>query len=92
MKRRHAAALAIVGRYLMVPPHPYAKEVPPRPEWSLYDVYKSADICEWSRREIAAGLLEDVPADFLLRFGNRFMDVFKEATCVASDDPWLKGK
>ena len=92
MKPRHAAALALVGWYLMVPPHPFAKEVPPRAEWSLYLLYNSADTCQWSRREIAIGMLEDAPADFLQRFGNRFMDVFKQATCVASDDPWLKGK
>jgi hypothetical protein len=92
MKPRHAAALALVGWYLMVPPHPFGREVPLRAEWSLYHVYKSADMCEWSRRGIASGMLEDAPADFLQRFGNRFMDVFKQATCVAYDDPWFQGK
>jgi hypothetical protein len=90
MKARHAA-LALVGWYLMVPPHPFNEEPPPPSEWSVYRVYSAAGICEYARLEIAGGLLEDPPPDFLERFGNGFMHTFDQARCVSSDDLRLKG-
>ena len=81
----------LVGWYLIVPPHPFAGEPPPPSEWSVYHVYGAADTCEFARLEIAGGLIEDAPPDFLQRFGNEFMQSFDQARCVSSDDPRLKG-
>jgi hypothetical protein len=92
MNPRHAAALAIVGWYLMVPPHPFVAPPPPLSRWSVYHVYDSADKCRYVRANIASGVLEDAPQDFLERFGNSFMHVFARARCVATDDPRLKEK
>ena len=91
MRPRHEAALAFVIWYLMVPPHPFAEEPPPPSEWSVYHVYDAADTCEYARLEIAGGLLEDPPPDFLQRFGNTFMQTFDQARCVFSDDLRRKG-
>jgi hypothetical protein len=92
MTLRHAATLALVGWYLLVPPHPFAATVPPPSEWSVYEVYVSAEKCEERRLAISEGMLEDAPADFVERFGNTFMYIFKQARCIATDDPRLKEK
>ena len=90
-KLRHAAALALVGWYLMVPP-PHSKRIRPAPlsEWSIYKTYESVDVCYYSRTGIASGILQDAPPDFVARFDGRFMDIFEQAKCIASDDPRLK--
>ena len=92
MKACHAAALALVGWYLMVPPRPFAEAPPPPSQWSVYHVYDSADKCNYVRANIASGVLEDAPPDFVERFGNTFMRTFERARCIAIDDPRLKEK
>lgn len=53
MKPRHAAALALVGWYLMVPPSPYRSDGDTRPlsqipisDWQTEHVYDSAQDCD----------------------------------------------
>jgi len=92
MNPHHAAALALVAWYLLVPPHPFAATPPPRSEWSVYEVYDSTGKCEERRLAISGGMLEDAPADFVERYGNTFMYVFKQARCIATDDPRLRVK
>ena len=92
MTLRHAAAFALVGWYLLVPPHLFAATPPPPSEWPVYEVYDSAERCEERRLAISGGMLEDAPADFVERFGNAFMYVFEQARCIATDDPRLKEK
>jgi hypothetical protein len=97
VKPRHAAALALVGWYLMIPP-PHSRssnsfeQHPPLAQWSVYRKYDSADECELSRLNIAGGMLQDPPADFVQRFGNNFMSFFERAQCIESDDRGLKLK
>jgi hypothetical protein len=96
MKLRHAAALALVGWYLMLPPRRSGSlnsfdANAPLSQWSVYRSYDSDGDCELSLVNTAGGMLEDPPADFVYRFDNNFMAVFKQAICIASDDPLLKG-
>lgn len=88
MKPRHVAASALVGWYLMVP-WPYSRNLP-LSLWSVYKTYDSSDECDLFRGDIASGILQDAPPDFVEQFGNSYMDVFKQARCISSDDPRLK--
>jgi hypothetical protein len=94
MKPRHAAALALVGWYLVVPP-PYsqgAHSLPPLSKWSIYKWFESADLCNFFRADGATGVLQDAPPDFVQQFDGSLMDIFKQGECVATDDPRLKKK
>jgi hypothetical protein len=96
MRFRHAAALAIVGWYLMVPPDSERltppKNLPPLSKWSVYQRYNTPDKCMEVRSDITSGWLQDTPPDFVERFGSSFKSTFVRAQCVATDDPRLKGK
>jgi hypothetical protein len=96
MNPHHAAALTLVGWYLMVPPYSEKPipptNLPPLSKWSVYRRYNAPDECRYARSAIADGFLEDAPPDFLQRFGNNFKSTFVRARCVATDDPRLKEK
>ena len=91
MNLRHAAALALVAWYLMVPPYTRGPNLP-LSKWSIYQRYNTPDECRQVRSDITSGWLQDSPPDFVQRFGNNFKSGFARAKCVASDDPRLKGK
>ena len=95
MKLRHAAALALVGFYLMVPPYSERpiplKNLPPLSKWSIYQRYNTLDECRQVRSDITSGWLQDSPPDFVQRFGNNFKSTFARAECVVTNDPRLKG-
>ena len=95
MKHRHAAALALVGWYLMVPPPVLHSSLPvdlgaPLSEWRLFSLHDSAAECERalvafykvSKTELATN-----PADE--RDRTQFYQL-ENSQCVASDDPRLK--
>ena len=92
MKPRHAAALALVGWYLMVPPFS-AKDVlynTPLSRWQPVEKYSTLAECEEGKqtavREFAAFLDADmVPKSFKMK-------ALQAGKCIASDDPRLKGK
>ena len=93
MRPRHAAALALVGWYLMVPPPHSSESVPPPlSKWSVYQTFESADVCYYVRTGTATGMLQDPPPNFVEQFDGSFMNIFKHAECVATDDPRLKSK
>jgi hypothetical protein len=96
MNLRHAAALAHVGWYLMVPPYGERpippSNLPPLSKWSIYQRYNTPDECRQFRSDITSGWLQDSPPDFVQRFGNNFKSTFARAECVATDDPRLKEK
>ncbi len=80
-KLRHAAALALVGWYLMVPPIQNGKAVDvPISEWSHLDSFDSARECR----------------DAGYRYQDRQKAENKPLPgaweCIASDDPRLKAK
>jgi len=91
MKPRHAAALTLVGWYLMIPsstlPPGVAYKGPLR-KWQIVRGFDTADDCqdflgsffEDSRQKQALNMLEPAYRDYMF------------AECVASDDPRLKEK
>jgi hypothetical protein len=103
MNSRHAAAIALVGWYLMLPP---ALDDPNRPkalidvnapisEWSAQGTFDTAQECKQARD---AGKQEFYRSDFWNKSKKRSrVDSIKllqksEAACIASDDPRLKRK
>jgi hypothetical protein len=95
MKLRHAAALALVSWYLMVPPRSEggADVRAPLGDWIICTSYDTADACEEGLRQYSERLADDLQA----HSDNRaFVAWAKQATpharCIATDDPRLKSK
>jgi hypothetical protein len=99
MKLRHAAALALTGWYLIAPPAPGTKPVPPLYKWVRLHEFDTAAQCkQWIRMQ------KTVPSkDAVVKWGcmtNNGDYCPPSATdteqswerCVASDDPRLKPK
>ena len=89
MKLRHAAALALIGWYLLQPPmrshsgrYEYDANAP-LSLWSEHAAYDSAAECEKGKAKLAEAF-PDAPAS-----SKGFLASFH---CVASDDPRLKEK
>lgn len=101
MNSRHAAALALVGWYLMMPPFikvapgpgdPSRDKVPdsdaPLTKWFWAGSFNSVDACQRSQEKELAEIQRrnssnpSPPAEL----------AFREARCIASDDPRLKEK
>ena len=97
MKPRHAAALALVGWYLMVPPPVIHSSVPvnldaPLSEWGIFSAQDSAAECEQNLvafYKLAKTELVANPADE--RYRIRFYQL-ESSQCIASDDSRLKEK
>jgi hypothetical protein len=97
MKPRHAAALALVGWYLMVPPPVLHRSPPvdleaPLSAWRLFSMHDTAAECERGLvafYKLAKTELVANPADERDRI--RFYQL-ESSQCVASDDPRLKEK
>ena len=95
MKIHHAAALALVGWYLMMPPFvnrsnglTVADPKAPLPQWSTFGSSDSAAECEQQRIyniDRSKGLPQ-TPANVAVA------DQMLHAACIASDDPRLKEK
>jgi hypothetical protein len=92
MNPRHAAALALVGWYLMVPPvtpegltDPNATLVngkAPISQWIIFRAYDSADQCQQERRSGQLALVDAIRANPELlidraQFGLKAMDLLK---------------
>jgi hypothetical protein len=85
MKLRHAAALALIGWYLMIPPRsesgPNAfDDRAPLSRWFIFNSHDAAHECEGAK--------------FLNREGHKqpndpMHHAFEQAQCIASDDPRL---
>jgi hypothetical protein len=102
MKLRHAAALALVGWYLMVPPS--TDEGAPLGHWKVAASYDSASACE----EALHKGKDEAQADYQhpsappsgwkhstkdwLDFSRWTAQRFLAAQCIATDDPRLKEK
>ena len=97
MNIRHAAALALVGWYLMTPP-PLFHSTPdvdldaPLRKWTVYEALDSAQECEADRNasyhlanQKALGDPTDDPKLRIMR------DQLAASQCIATDDPRLKG-
>jgi hypothetical protein len=95
MKLRHAAALALVGWYLMAPP--IAKNFQsvlqaPLSRWSIEAGFDSADACNQAKFAVTQGRavskLPNLPANARATIST----AHRMSQCIASDDPRLKGK
>jgi hypothetical protein len=87
MNPRHAAALALVGWYLMLPS--YDPSVPIS-KWYQAESFDTAAQCrallEWEMSEDYAKHAQGTPTEI-----RKYQRAMKEAKCIATDDPRLKG-
>jgi hypothetical protein len=100
MNPRHAAALALVGWYLIAPPirnieqpplydesdYDYLNEHAAYPDWKVISVLNTETECEHVRDFAKERVAENV---FLNT--DPELQQYDEAECMASDDPRLKG-
>jgi len=96
MKPRHAAALALVGWYLMVPPFVCsdhkcpANLKAPFSEWHRNRVaFNSARDCEEARAKVTVAI-DKVIADPVARAQDK--QAMADGICLAESDPRLKEK
>ena len=104
MKLRHAAALALVGWYLMVPPAGIVFPDPNSPRifmqpfdrtWRVKATFISANDCEIAREKHEADFARGVKSTIPKGYENhptRSLHFDDGALCIATDDPRLKGK
>ncbi len=104
MKPRHAAALALVGWYLMMPPfvrtgnEVYPDDDAPLSKWRMAGSFDSAGACQQKKDDyIYHPCILVVPAGSVCpqnaippeNAAERAADI--EARCIGTDDPRLKG-
>jgi len=92
MKSRHAAALALVGWYLITPPTNPTGVHPSQPlsKWVVYQDYDSFPTCLAAETELRRRGKQDPDVTPTLQFPPRQLQQFAAALCVAADDPRLK--
>ena len=103
MNLRHAAALALVGWYLMIPPEVYpgpnsSRVLMPPPfdrTWRVKATFNSANDCAVAREkheaDFALGVKSIMPKGYETH-PTRSSPIDDGALCIATDDPRLKGK
>ena len=99
MTLRHAAALAVIGWYLMMPPPYWSKTNPrnaPLRQWTVFGRYDTAQEYADERTKMirvqSMALLSDL-AEGVSDANRPSLSLnFKHAQCIASDDPSLKEK
>ena len=108
MKPRHAAALALVGWYLVLPPKEglIVKPAAPMRDWKIEQSFKTIRECEDFRHNVATATLAlekiriaralagEIEIDPNTEMGH-IADVLGDEAlleCMASDDPRLKEK
>ena len=90
MKLYHAAALALVGWYLMVPPTKDADRVDPSvplPRWAVLRAFDTAPACNEAQDQ-----LRYRESRLTLQIPSGASEAAEFSQCIASDDPRLKGK
>src|SRR5882724_6408228 len=98
MKPRHAAALALVGWYLMIPPltnrtGPIEREAP-LVKWETWTSFDTAAECQARIETLTGAAIGRLKAQTAAAATpQRIMDLrLLSAQCVANDDPRLKEK
>ena len=94
MKLRHAAALALVGWYLMMPPMASdlrPDEAAPLATWGLVESFDSAQACKRALHKYSDEAIKKVQGGSESSTTNSARFVVAEE-CIASDDPRLKQK
>ena len=98
MKYRHAAALVLVGWYLLMPPlinAPYKVDTEaPLTSWKVYQTFNTAEECRKSLLSMQAKYQHSAtaPTGSIKRGTRAFALQVEFAQCVASDSPVLKRK
>jgi hypothetical protein len=98
MTLRHAAALTLMGWYLMVTPAPGTKPVPPLYKWVRLYKFDSASQCEQGVEEYEHPLKAGPYLGCLTANGAACPPSATQpeepppAKCIATDDPRLKEK
>jgi hypothetical protein len=88
MKLQHAAALALVGWCLAMPPFDYTSPDPPKTptsEWMVKCPFPNAEACEQRRQKLIEARIKLAKPS-----RDRMVRVMKGSRCLASDDPLLK--
>jgi len=96
MKPRHAAALALVGWYLMMPPITYENDVAklertaPLSQWIHigHRIFQSKRDCEIRRKEDDAETRKNPNSPVN---PDRPFETLPNMVCISTDDPRLKG-
>jgi hypothetical protein len=90
VKPRHAAALALVGWYLMTPPPDNVNA--PISQWDVGASYDSADQCTRDLNAILSTALARGTKRIKAGLPVLNDDPERRAQCIATDDPRLKEK
>jgi hypothetical protein len=93
MKPHHAAALALVDWYLMMPPisNGTPEIAAPLSRWEIQSSYDTAVECQSNLYLVVKQALADLQKP-MVQDKKSLVLQFSSATCVASDDPHLKEK
>jgi hypothetical protein len=94
MNPRHAAALALVGWYLMVPPMAgnHTDTSAPLNNWRMTASYDAAIDCRKVLEDSVREAQQALTDPHLLPFTHEASLQFLDAACVSTDDPRLKEK
>ncbi|HXN86898.1 MAG TPA: hypothetical protein VN867_12555 [Candidatus Binataceae bacterium] len=90
MKLPHAAALALVGWCLAIPPFDYTVPVQaeaPTTRWTVRCTFDTADACAQQRQKLI-----DMRTKMAKPGKDRMVRIMKASRCIASDDPQLKSR
>jgi len=90
MKFRHAAALALVGWYLMIPPTEEPYEHAPLSDWSIHENFDTAAGCDRGKEDLSRQASElTTHFEGVTERYKRGVS-YSHAKCIATDDPRLK--
>jgi hypothetical protein len=100
MKPAHAAAFALVGWYLMIPPRvsdwPVAYDTnAPLTKWKQGGSFDTAKECDEKRTKSAASMLqasENMPTEKRQKAMQTVVAMLSALQCISTDDPRLKKK
>ena len=95
MNLHHAAPLALVGWYLMVPPHPNATTLDsdaPLSKWRVYEAFDTAVTCETAQGSEEQDWKSKADADPNNAVAKFLVKSLLASQCIAADDPRLKPK
>ena len=88
MKPRHAAALALVGWYLMVPREQFGSERHPTPPWTVIAVLKDQSDCQRQANQMRASAYGTSGIDHDRADDNAYYRMFQaeNAICVEATE------
>jgi hypothetical protein len=97
MNLHHAAALALVGWYLMVPPNvrdpsASAASIEPLDQWLNVRSFDTATACEDARTAMIGSYREELRKNTNSEHSFIGFSASSATECIASDDPRLKKK